>query len=78
MTIGARSACACRWWGSGSASTVLMMAIGNLGDGEHRFFERLAETVLGVALAHVFGVLIPRLRGPIGRPAVPAEALDGD
>ena len=57
--------------------TILMMVIGNPGDSEHRFFERLLETVLGVALAYVFGVLIPRLRGPIGRPAVPPRPSTG-
>jgi uncharacterized membrane protein YccC len=28
---------------------------------EHRFLERLTETILGVALALILGVLIPRL-----------------
>ena len=53
---------------------ILMMVLGNPGDAEHRFLERFGETVLGVALAVVFGVLIPRLRGPIAEPGVPAEA----
>ena len=40
----------------------LLLLYGNARDAEYRFLERLTETVLGVTLALIFGVLVPRLR----------------
>ncbi len=40
----------------------LLLLYGSPQDAEFRFVERVAETVLGVALALAFGVLVPRLR----------------
>ena len=40
----------------------LLLLYGNAQDAEYRFLERLTETVLGVTLALIFGVLVPRLR----------------
>jgi uncharacterized membrane protein YccC len=39
----------------------LLLLGGSTQDAEHRFLERLTETILGVVLALIFGVLIPRL-----------------
>lgn len=51
-----------RWYVTGGFSTFLVfMALlgGNSGDTVHRFWERTLETMLGVALALVFGLLVP-------------------
>lgn len=40
----------------------LLLLYGSPQEAEHRFFERLLETVLGVALALLFGVAVPWLR----------------
>ena len=40
----------------------LLMLNGSPQEAEHRFLERLTETMLGVTLAVIFGVLVPRLR----------------
>lgn len=51
-----------RWYVTGAFSTFLVfMALlgGDTGDTAHRFWERTLETVLGVALALVFGLLVP-------------------
>jgi hypothetical protein len=40
----------------------LLLLNGSPQDAEHRFLERLTETILGVGLALIFGVLVPRLR----------------
>ena len=41
----------------------LLLLYGGPQDAEFRFVERLLETVLGVALALLFGVAVPWLRG---------------
>lgn len=53
-----------RWYVTGGFSTFLVfMALlgGDSGDSAHRFWERTLETVLGVSLALVFGLLVPWL-----------------
>lgn len=53
-----------RWYVTGGFSTFLVfMALlgGDSGDTAHRFWERTLETVLGVSLALVFGLLVPRI-----------------
>jgi len=51
-----------RWYVTGGFSTFLLfMALlgGDTGDTAHRFWERTIETLLGVSLALVFGLLVP-------------------
>lgn len=45
----------------------LLLLYGSPQDAEHRFFERLLETVLGVAVALLFGVAVPSLRNRFAR-----------
>jgi hypothetical protein len=59
-----------RWYVTGGFSTFLVfMALlgGDAGDTAHRFWERTLETVLGVALALVFGLLVPWIGDRIRR-----------
>ncbi|GAA4346227.1 FUSC family protein [Angustibacter luteus] len=64
-----------RWYLAGGFNTLLvflMLLVGDPQDASHRFWERVGETVLGVALAFVFGLLVPAARAR--RRAAAAEA----
>lgn len=63
---------ASRWYVTGGFTTflvILLLALTSPGTGPSRFGERVLETLLGVGVALVFGVLVPSLR----QPHVPAE-----
>jgi hypothetical protein len=53
-----------RWYITSAFTTFLVFVLllyGDVADAPDRFGERLGETVLGVALAFVFGLLVPRV-----------------
>jgi hypothetical protein len=51
-----------RWYLAGGFNTLvvfLMLLVGSPDEASHRFWERVGETALGVALAFLFGVVVP-------------------
>jgi hypothetical protein len=55
-----------RWYFTAAFTTFLvfwMLLYQQTGSGqiEHRFFERVLETVAGVAIAYFFGLLVPKV-----------------
>jgi hypothetical protein len=54
-----------RWYVTPAFTTFLVFLLlisADLGQAPGRFWERLGESVLGVTVAGVFGLLVPRLR----------------
>ena len=65
--IAAAATSASRWYVTPAFTTFLVfwaLLYGKTGSGgvEHRFFERVLETILGVGIAYFFGLLIPWIR----------------
>ena len=71
-----------RWYVTGGFTTflvILLLVYGAPGEAESRLVERVGETLLGVGVALIFGVVLPGLRHPPGsRATVSADLATAD